>query len=75
MSVLLQDPPLCTHKNHGAVHSLQTCMQEFRPIIDTFLTKIEEAPKILPPAIAEERALEDQEQQYNKEAARELRGA
>jgi hypothetical protein len=49
-------------------------MQEFRPIIDAFLTKIEEAPKVLPPAIAEGRAQEEQEQQYNKEAARKLRG-
>lgn len=67
------DPPKCTHKNHGAVHSLQTCMQEFRPIIDSFLTKIEEAPAYLPPTIAIERTKEEQEQQWTKETARELR--
>lgn len=67
------DAPRCTHKNHGAVHSLQSCMQEFRPIMYAFLTKIEEAPAFLPPAIAEERAKEEEEAQVTKETARELR--
>ena len=48
-------------------------MQEFRPIIDAFLTKIEEAPIYLPPTIAEERAKEEEEAQVTKETARELR--
>ena len=50
-------------------------MQEFRPIIDAFLTKIEEAPKYLPPIIAEERKKEEEESQVTKETARELRDA
>ena len=50
-------------------------MQDFRPIIDAFLTKIEQAPAFLPPAIAEERAKEEVEAQDTKETARELRDA
>jgi len=67
------DPEKCLHKNHGAVHSLQMCMQEFRPIMDEFLTKIEKAPAFLPPEIAKERENELRERPITKEAARELR--
>ena len=69
------DPPVCTHCKHGAVHSLQSCMTEFRPVIEAFLTKIEEAPTVLPNANAERRAQEAEEEQKRKEAARELRDA